>query len=322
MKAVCVHEFGGPDRMIVEGVADPEPSFGQVVVQTHAIGVNPVDTYIRSGAYHIKPTLPYVPGTDAAGVVESVGEGVQCVRAGDRVYTAGTISGAYAQRLLCDERQVHQLPDEISYSQGAALGVPYSAAYHALLHRARAARGEIVLIHGATGGVGLAAIQWAKAAGMTVIATGGSERGRKLLSDQGVTHVLDHGDSGYVEDVLQQTNGKGVDVILEMRADLNLGKDLGLMAQNGRVVIIGSRGNVEINPRDAMLRNATILGMLLMSATEREKSSIHTAIAAGLKNGTLKPIVGREMPLSDAPRAHQLIMEPGALGKIVLIPER
>ena len=148
MKAIRIHEFGGPEVIRLEEISDPPVGPGQVLIKVYAVGVNPVDTYIRAGAYAIKPTLPYTPGSDASGVVEAAGKEVKHIRVGDRVYTAGTISGAYAQKALCFESQVHPLPQKISFAQGAALSVPYSAAYRAIFQRARAVPGETVLIHG------------------------------------------------------------------------------------------------------------------------------------------------------------------------------
>lgn len=320
MKAIRVHEFGGPEVMKLEEVPEPKPGPGQVLVKIHATGVNPVDCYIRSGLYPLKPQLPYSPGMDAAGIAESVGEGVIRVKAGGRVYVAGTVTGSYAEKTLCKEERVFPLPQTVSFAQGAALGVPYGAAYRALFHRAQAVPGEIVLVHGASGGVGIAAVQLARAAGMHVIGTSGTEEGKRLVSEQGAHHAFDHRAPGYMEQILKITGGNGVDVILEMLANVNLGKDLGILAREGRVVIIGSRGNVEINPRDAMSRDAAILGMTILNASECDILSIHAALGAGLDNGTLRPVIGKEMPLSDAARAHHEIMESRAYGKIVLIP--
>jgi NADPH2:quinone reductase len=320
VKAIRVHEFGGPEVMRLEEVPDLQPGPGQVLVRVRSIGVNPVDTYIRSGTYARKPSLPYTPGTDAAGVVESVGEGVSSVTVGEAVYTSGTISGAYAEQALCDEKQVHPLPSGVSYEQGAAIGVPYATAYRALFHCAHAMPGETVLVHGASGGVGIAAVQIARASGMKVIGTAGTDRGRQLVAEQGAHHTLDHRSTGYLDELMLLTKGRGVDVILEMLANVNLGNDLKLLALGGRVVVIGSRGTVEINPRDAMSRDAAILGMVLFNTPEHMAASIHAALFAGLENGTLRPVVGRQLPLSDAARAHQAVMEPGAYGKIVLIP--
>ncbi|MEK6322580.1 MAG: NADPH:quinone reductase [Acidobacteriota bacterium] len=320
MKAIRVHEFGGPEVMQLEDVPDLTPSAGQVVVRVNAVGVNPVDTYIRAGLYAVRPSLPYTPGMDGAGVVESIGEGVTRVAPGDSVYVAGTISGAYAQQALCDQLQVHRLPSHLTFEQGAAVGVPYATAYRALFQRAGARAGETVLVHGATGGVGIAAVQLARAAGLTIIATGGTEKGRSNVAELGAHHVLDHHAAGYLDQVLALTDGDGVNVILEMLANVNLGKALGVLAKHGRVVVIGSRGPVEIDPRAAMTRDLSILGMSLVNTSEQDRSSIHAALVAGLENGTLKPVVGKEMSLGDAPRAHEAVLEPGAFGKIVLIP--
>jgi len=318
MKAIRVRNFGPPEVMVLEEVPDPTPGPLQVVVKVHAAGVNPVDTYIRAGTYAVKPSLPYTPGSDAAGVVESVGEEVTGFRAGDRVYTAGTVSGAYAEKASCRVEQVHRLPESISFPQGAAIHVPYATAYRALFQRFRAQAGQTILIHGATGGVGIAAVQLASALGVTVIGTGGTDEGRRLVRDQGAQHVLDHRSSGYLDDVMRLTGSRGVDVILEMLANVNLGKDLTVLARGGTVIVIGSRGPVEINPRDIMRNEAQVLGV--MGGKPEEVAQAHAGIGAGLLNGTLKPVVGKEVPLAQAAAAHKEIMEGKAFGKIVLVP--
>src|SRR2546427_6484215 len=213
MKAICIHTFGEPEVMQLEEIPDPQPGPGQVVVRVQAVGVNPVETYIRSGIYP-KPPTPYTPGADGAGVVEAIGEGVTRVTVGDHVYTAGSVSGTYAEQALCKESQVHPLPERASFAQGAAVNVPYATAYRALFQRAQASPGEVVFVHGASGGVGIAAVQLARAAGMTVIGTAGTEQGRRLVAEQGAHHVLNHRASGYLEQVLALTNGRGADIIL------------------------------------------------------------------------------------------------------------
>lgn len=319
MKAIRVHAFGGPDVLHLDDLPDPQAGPGQVVVKVEAIGVNPVDAYIRSGGYGKRP-LPYTPGSDAAGTVEAVGEGVTGLTVGDRVYTAGTITGAYAEKALCSPAQMRPLPQSLSFAQGAGLFVPYYTAYYGLYLRAMALPGETVLVHGASGGVGLAAVQISRAAGLTVIGTAGTEQGRHLVAEEGAHYVLDHHKDGYRDEIKALTGGSGVPIILEMLANVNLAHDLGLLAQNGRVVVIGSRGPIEIDPRLTMVKNSAILGMSLMNMTESEQPRLHAAIGAGLANGTLRPIIAQEIPLADAPRAHEAIMEAGARGKIVLIP--
>ena len=320
MKAIRVHEFGDPEVMRLEEVPEPQLGSEQILIKVHAVGVNPVDTYIRAGGYTTKPSLPYTPGSDASGTVEAVGKGVKRFKVGDRVYTAGTISGAYAEKVLCFESQVHTLPQIVSFAQGAALNVPYSAAYRALFQRARAIPAEVVLVHGASGGVGIAALQFSRAAGMTVMGTAGTEQGRHLAAEQGAHHVLDHRSPDHFGEVLELTDHRGVDVIVELLANINLGRDLGILATGGRVVVIGSRGTVEIDPRNAIGREATILGMLIFNATEWETTSIHAAIGAGLENGTLRPVIGKQMPLAEASLAHRTIIEATAFGKIILVP--
>ncbi|HEX8474826.1 MAG TPA: NADPH:quinone reductase [Pyrinomonadaceae bacterium] len=320
MKAIRVNEFGAPEVMQIEEVADPQVGHGEVLVRVGAAGVNPVDTYIRAGAYARIPTLPYTPGSDGAGVVEAVGEGVSRVHVGERVYLAGSLSGTYAELALCEESQVYPLPEHVSFAQGAGVYVPYATAYRALFQRAHAVAGETVLVHGASGGVGVAAVQLARAAGLTVFGTGGTEDGRRLVSEQGAHHVLDHRADDYLARLMELTAERGVDVVLEMLANVNLDKDLNVLARGGRVVVIGSRGRVEIDPRAAMSRDAAILGMSLLNTPTQELTGIHGALVAGLENRTLRPVAAREMPLADAPRAHHAVLEPGAYGKIVLIP--
>jgi len=324
MKAIVVHEFGGPEAMRLEELPDPSPGPNEVVVRIKAAGVNPVDTYIRSGAHAVKPELPYVPGSDGAGEIEAVGAGATEWAIGDRVYIAAFDktgrTGTYAERTRCAHSQVHRLPARVSFPQGAALGIPYATAYRALFQRAGARSAETVLVHGATGGVGIAAVQIARAHGMRVIATGGTDAGLELVRAQGANIVVSHRDPGYLDAIKRATGGHGADLILEMAAHLNLDKDLSLLAPHGRVVVIGNLGRVEIDARQAMGRDAAILGMTLFNATEADLASIHAALVAGLESGTLKPVVAREMPLADAARAHQAVMEPGARGKIVLVP--
>lgn len=320
MKAIRVHEFGGPEVLKLEDVPDLKPGAGQVVVRIYAAGVNPVETYIRTGTYASKPNLPYTPGNDAAGVLAAIGEGVK-LKAGERVYVSGSLSGTYAEQALCSEAHVHRLPDNVSFEQGAAMGVPYGTAFRGLFQRGEARAAETLLIHGASGGVGTAAVQLARAAGIRVIGTAGSERGMELVQGEGAQQVLNHSSDGYLDELMKLTEGRGVDLVLEMLANKNLGKDLTVLAKHGRVVVIGSRGPVEINPRDAMGRDADIRGTTLMNTTEQEYKEMHAALVAGLENGTLRPVIGQRIPLAEASRAHTEVMKPsGAHGKIVLLP--
>jgi NADPH:quinone reductase len=319
MKAIRVHEFGGPEVLKPEEVATPKPAAGEVLVRIHAAGVNPYDTYMRAGTYAPKPSLPYTPGSDGAGVVEAVGEGVKNVKRGDLVYTAWTLTGAYAEYALALEEQVHPLPAKIDFKQGAGIWVPYGTAYHALHHSAKAHASETVLVHGASGGVGIAAVQIARAMGLRVLGTAGTPKGLELAKQEGAHQVFNHRKAGYQDEILQATDNRGVDIILEMLANVNLSNDTTLLANDGRVIVIGSRGEVTINPRELMARRASIRAFTVPGITAAEEEDIHAGLFAGLENGTLRPVVGKVLPLEEAARAHKEILEPGSAGKIVLV---
>jgi NADPH:quinone reductase len=324
MKAIRVHQFGGPEVLRLEEISIPQPAPDQILVRVKAIGVNPVETYIRSGHYSkaagVISTLPYTPGRDAAGVVEKIGAEICDVKIGDRVYVSNTSTGAYAEFCLCGADDVHPLPEKVSFSQGAGLSTPYATAWRALFQRAKALPGETVLIHGASGGVGTAATQIARAAGLVIFGTASTDAGKNLVLENGAHHVFDHHAPDYLQQAVALTNGRGFDVIIEMLANINLAKDLTALAKNGRVIVVGNRGTIEINPRDLMSRDAQVLGMTLFNASAAELKSIFAALGAGLENGGLRPVVGKEMPLTDAAKAHEAVLASGAFGKIVLVP--
>ncbi len=322
MKAILVRQWGGPEVMQYEEVPKPEVAtpgpVPRVLVRVAAIGVNPFDTYMRSGNYSIQPTLPYIPGGDAAGVIEAVGPGSQFIP-GQRVWI-GNAHSAYAEFMAVAENLVHPLAEHLTFSQGAALGVPYATAYHALFQVAQVKAGETLLIHGASGGVGIALVQMAKAFGLIVLGTAGSEPGREMVRREGAHQVLNHGAEGYRDEILRVTQNRGADIIVEMRADLNLEADFRLVAPRGRIVVVGSRGEAKVLPRDLMSRHASLHAFTLFAATPAELAEINAGLQAGLENRTLRPIIGREFRLEEAPQAHEKILEPGAFGKIILTP--
>jgi NADPH2:quinone reductase len=325
MRAILVREFGGPDVLKLGQVDAPRIGPDEVCVEVHAVGVNPYETYMRTGTYAIKPALPYIPGSDAAGKVVSVGATVTRVKPGDRVYVYGTrdgLLGTYAEQTVCPATRVFPLDPRLTFAQGAGLGVPYTAAYRALIHRGNAKSGETVLIHGATGAVGLAAVQLARHRGMRVIGTGGSKATLDVVRAQGADVAVSHDAPGYRDEIMAATSGRGVDLVLEMAAHLNLDHDLTMLTHGGRIVVIGSRGRVEIDPRHAMNREAAIMGMVVFNAPEADVLSIHADLGTELAKGALNPIVREELPLGDAARAHEMLasLSPDAVGKIVLIP--
>ncbi|MBM3466090.1 MAG: NADPH:quinone reductase, partial [Armatimonadetes bacterium] len=300
-----------------EEIDSPELGDGDVIVALKAAGVNPVDSYIRAGTYGERPR-PYTPGMDGAGTVEAVCPGLGGIAVGDRVYVTGSLTGTYAEKTVALASDVHPLPERVTFEQGASIGVPYPTAYRALFQKARAIAGEWLLVHGCSGGVGTAALQWARPAGLRIVGTAGSENGAALARENGAHHVVDHTKEGYLEEAVAATGGHGFDVILEMLANVNLPSDLEVLAQGGRVVLIGNRGRVEIDPRAAMRKDAVIYGMVLFNAPPAEMAALHAAVGAGLEAGLLRPHVGRALTLEDAPKAHHAVMGRGAAGKIVL----
>ena len=324
MKAVRIYEFGDADVLRYEDVPDPAAGPGQVVIKVEAIGVNPVDTYIRAGVHLIRPDLPFIPGSDAAGTVLAVGDGVRSFKPGDRVYASGSLGEAwgdcYAEQLVRRAEQFCPLPGNVSFAQGAAMGIPYGTAYRALIQRGGAKAGETVLVHGASGAVGTAALQIAVGNGILTIGTAGSERGLELIRKQGAGHVLDHTKEGYLDEVAALTGGRGPDIILEMLANVNLARDMDIAAKYGRIVVIGNRGPVEINPREAMMKDLDIIGIALPNTSPDEMTTIHAALGKGLADGRLNPVIGKELPLAEAVESHHAVLRPGAYGKIVLIP--
>jgi NADPH:quinone reductase len=324
MRAISVAAFGGPDVLRMADLPDPVPGEGEVLVRVRAAGVNPVEAYVRTGTYARTPALPYVPGSDAAGLVDALGPGVSGLAPGDRVYVAGTLArrctGTYAELVACDREHVHALPESLSFAQGAALGVPYATAYRALFQKARLEAADTVFVHGASGSVGTAAVQLARLRGATVIGSAGSARGRRLVEAESGHEALDHTSDGYLDRLTEMTDGRGPDVIVEMLANVNLERDLQVLARHGRIVIVGSRGTIEFTPRLTMGKDAVILGMTLFNTAPGDMTAIYIALSEALARGDLRPPVDREWPLEDAPRAHEAVIGGASHGKIVLVP--
>ena len=310
MKAILVRAYGGPEVLDYAEVPAPAPGPGEVLVSIKAIGVNPVDVYLHTGSYTRKIALPYTPGSDAAGIVEAVGAGAS-FKPGDRVYL--NAAGVYAEKAVADAGRVFSLPAALSFEQGAAIGVPFATAHRALFHSGEAKKGETVLIHGASGGVGVAAVQIALAAGLKVIGTAGGPEGVAFLKSLGVEHALDHRAPGYLE-------GISPNLIVEMLANQNLAEDLRIAAFRGRIVIIGSRGALNLDPRMTMTKDLTVRGMSLFNMSDPERAAVHADLGKGFASGALKPVIGLKFPLADAAKAHAAVMASGARGKIVLLP--
>jgi NADPH2:quinone reductase len=324
MKAIRAHSFGGPEVLQLDEMSDPIPGPGEIVVDVRAAGINPADTYMRNGTYAIVPELPYIPGGDAGGVVSGIGAGVREFSVGDAVFVGTALSfsltGCYAEKVTRKASEVLRLPAGVSFAAAATFGVSYATAHYSLFERGGARAGETVFIHGASGSVGTSAIQLAKRARLKVIGSGGTAKGLELIANEGADYAVDHTKKGYLDDVKRRTGGKGPELILEMLANVNLAADMDLAAKFGRIIVIGNRGEITINPRVAMMKELDIRGIALWNATPAQVRPMMQDILAGVAESALRPIVGREMPLAQAAAAHVAVLQPGAYGKIVLIP--
>merc|ERR1719410_1776095 len=324
MKAIVVHRFGGPEVLEVETeVAVPEPGDDQVLVRVVCAGVNPVETYIREGQYAKLPTLPYTPGTDAAGDVEKVGKNVTTVKVGDRVFVVGSShsnnSGSYAQFVVTDATYVFPLHPRLTFAQGASLGVPFFTAYKALILRAKTKPGETVLVHGASGAVGTAAVQIARALGAVVVGTAGTKDGMDVVTKCGAHHVFNHNHKSYDKKMVEMLGGEGFDVIIEHLANINLGHDVQMLKNGARIMVVGCRGSVNINPRHLMLPEASIHGIALGNSTPEEYNEMGCAIVAGIEAGWVNPVINREYAMEEVQQVHyDIIHSKGAKGKLVL----
>lgn len=237
---------------------------------------------------------------------------------GDRVY-ANTFFGAYSELIRVDVNSVYHLPNSVSFAQGTAVANSYPTAYYALYNLAQAKSSEIVFVHGGSGAVGSAAVQIAKAAGMTVVATAGSDRGLDLVQKEGADYALNHHDPDYQKTAMELTNKKGYDVILEMNATKKVADDVNLIGKFGRIILIGGTdGCVNFDPTLILWKGASIVGLYIGLATPKELTEIHQAIATGLENNSLRPAIAQEFTLHDVAKAHEVVRQASSSGKIVL----
>lgn len=329
-----------------ERVRLPALSPTQVLIEVHCIGVNPVETYIRSGAYAALPALPFTPGFDACGVIRELGSAslrgpVGELRVGMRVWVCRSVTGTYATHCVCEASSICAMPDEgeaggtLSDEQGAGVGVPCLTAALALFEHARVQPGERVLVHGASGAVGLACVQLGAAHGCEVWGTASTQEGKAAVSLAGARRVFGHATTDLHAMLDAHRTGAssagaspasaghaGVQVVIEMLANINLALDAQLVGPRGRIVVVGNRGELAFNPRSLMAKDASVLGMSLMNATHEPNGGSWAramrTVDAALRAGTLRPVVSRVLPLSRAWEAHDAVMQGGKVGKIVL----
>lgn len=324
MKAIQINEFGGPEVLKTVEIDEPYPNEDEVKVKVFVTGLNPSEAYTITGTYGYNvPNLPYVPGYDATGVIEEVGSSVNHFKKGDRVFlsafSAERNTGTYAEKVVTDAKNVFRLPDNISFKEGAALGIPVFTAYKAIFLKANVRAGETVLVHGASGSVGSMAVQMAKAIGATVIGTSSTEEGRQTILDLGADHAMDHISEDNKEELLNITNEQGPDVIIEMLANANLETDMQVIVKYGRIIIVGSRDTIEVNPRNLMTSEAIVTGMTFTYPTQKEMKEMQYGVNALLEIGAIRSLIGNEFTLDEPVEAHKALMESSGNGRTIFV---
>ncbi|AXY24641.1 quinone oxidoreductase [Suicoccus acidiformans] len=322
MRAIQMEQFGGPEHLQLVDIPIPEPGPGQVRIQVMTAGLNPNDLYTMKGDYAAYiPELPYMPGYDGSGIVDALGEGVQFLKQGERVFFTGFLAdvktGSLAEYIVIDAAVVHALPEELTFAEGAALGIPTLAAYQAV-SRAQLRSEDVVLIHGTSGAVGSYAVQLASRRSKYVIGTSSTKKGRESIKAWGANDAIPHLQTLQAEAELEKHLPQAPDVIIEMLADQNLNQDLDVLALYGNIVIVGARGEVKIAPRLIMNKEADIRGIAIANLHPEVYQSHMEAIINLLKAGELKPIVGAVYPLAKAPEVYRTLLERPAQGKIII----
>jgi NADPH2:quinone reductase len=322
MKAMRAHQFGGPEQLQFEEAPDPKVESGQLLIRVRAAGINPTDVMRLSGRFPQPFNLPYIPGIDVAGEVETVGPGASGFKKGDKVL-GWAVGGGYAEKASLVAGEAALLPPSLSFPEAAAIPIPFYTAYHALHGKARLMRGETVLISAGAGGVGVAAIQLAKAAGARVITTVGSEDKAERVRELGAEATINYRTQDFATEVQRLTEGRGAEVIIESVAADNLAKDFTAVAAAGRIALIGSgtgkSADATFNVSTALRKEATICPMVVFNAR-----ALIPEMAAALTRlfieGKIKAVVRKTYPLSEAGQAMNDLLAGKVIGKLVLLP--
>jgi NADPH2:quinone reductase len=321
MKAMCAHQFGGPEQLKLEDAPEPQLQAGQVMIRVRAAGINPADLVRLSGRLG-SPPLPYIPGTDVCGEVEKVGSGVINVKTGQRVF-GRALTGGYAERTCVAAEEAIPLPANLSFEEGAAIPIPFYTAYHALHNKAAVKPGEAVLVSAGGGGVGVAAIQLARIAGARVITTVGSREKAERAAVLGAQLTINYKEQDFVAEAERFTGKKGVDVIIENVAADNLAKDFLAVAPRGRIVVIGTgtgkAGDASFPVFAALMKDVTMIGMSLINAGSAI-AAMAPILSGWFSEGKIKAVVSKSYPLAEAAKAMEDLLAAKVFGKLVLKP--
>jgi len=324
MRAVRIHELTGPEALRVDEVADLQAAPGQVVIDVRAAGVNFPDILITKGQYQFKPALPFSPGGECAGVVRAVGGGVTSVKPGDRV-AATMLYGAYAEQVLVPEPGVVKLPDSVSFEVGAATLLTYLTTYHALVDRAALEKGETLLVLGAAGGVGIAAVELGALLGARVIAAASSAEKLAFCKEHGASEGIDYATEDLKDRIKALTKGNGCDVIYDPVGGSLAEPALRGTAWQGRYLVIGfASGEIPKIPLNlVLLKGCQIVGVFWGSFAMREpaQNRAHAEqLFAWIAEGRLRPAIDVTLPFTEAAEALRRIERRQVKGKIVLVP--
>lgn len=326
MRAILVKKHGSPEDMILEELPTPKPGPGEVLLDVHAIGLNFPDLLVISGQYQSLPPLPFVPGMEAAGLVSAVGEGVSHLKLGDRVM-AKLNYGGYAEQAIAPEKHCYNFPESMSFTQAAAMGIVYQTAHFALIDRAQFAPGETVLVNGASGGVGLAAVQLAKALGATVLAGVSNREKAEVALAGGADYIIDLAAMDLKESVRSQvrevTDGRGTDVVLDPVGGEVFEASLRALAWQGRIVVIGfTAGHIPaVKTNYLLLKNISVAGLHLNTYLAQEPARVQRVqekLFGLFLEGKIEPRVMKTFPLEQFAAALKTIQDRQAWGKIVL----
>jgi NADPH2:quinone reductase len=330
LKALLVREHGPLESLVLADTPDPVPKPGEVLIDVRAASINFPDLLVIGGTYQKLPARPFSPGKDLAGIVAAVGEGVTTCKPGDRV-CAQVEYGAYAEKCLVRDLNCHLMPASMSYAEGAAMGLTYLTAYFALVERGRLAAGETVLVNGASGGVGIATVQVAKALGATVVASVSSEEKAALVKRNGADHVVRTDVANLREDFRNQVYAaigpRGVDVIVDPVGGDVFEASLRVIAWCGRLVVIGfAEGRIpEVKMGYLLVKNISLIGMQWSDYRDREPQKVREvqqALYRMYEAGTVRPHIMATYALDDYRRALETVRDRKVVGKVVLLMER
>jgi len=322
MKALLCKEYGPPERLVIEEVPDLVPGPREAVVRVHAAGVNFPDGLIIQDKYQFKPPLPFSPGGECAGVIESVGAEIKHLRPGARVMAFGTY-GAFAEQLKCDARTLVPMPTELDFITGAAFVLTYATSYHALVDRAAIKAGETLLVLGASGGVGLAAIEIGKALGARVIAAASSPAKLAVCKDHGADELIDYAAEDLRVRVKELTDGKGVDVVYDPVGGEYTELALRSCAWRGRLLVVGfAAGEIPKIPANlTLLKGSSVIGVFWGDYARREMGRVIAdlmVLFGWLREGKVRPHIAEVYPLERGAEAIAALLARKVSGKLVI----